>query len=78
MGRDSPHGVDFKVPVIAVFTKYDQFKHDIKMNLEDEGGDREIDFNAEVESVFNQHYLAGLNGTPPFIRLESEDRDVVN
>jgi len=27
----------------------------------------------EVESIFNQHYLAGLRGYPPFIRLESED-----
>ena len=69
---------DFQVPVIAVFTKYDQFKRDIKMKLEDEGRDREMDLNAEVENIFNQHYLAGLNGLPPFIRLESEDHDVVN
>jgi hypothetical protein len=48
------------------------------MKLEDEGRDREMDFNAEVESVFNQHYLASLNGPPPFIRLESEGHDVVN
>jgi len=68
---------DFEVPVIAVFTKYDQFKHDIKMKLEDEGRDPEMDFNAEVENTFNQHYLARLNGPPPFIRLESEGHDVV-
>ena len=78
MGRDSPHDVDVKVPVIAVFTKYDQFKHDIKMMLEDEDCDREMDFNAEVENVFNQRYLAGLNGPAPFIRLESEGHVVVN
>jgi len=69
---------DFPVPVIAVFTKYDQFKRDIKMKLEDEGRDPEMDLNAEVENIFNQHYLASLNGPPPFVRLESEDHDVVN
>ena len=69
---------DFQVPVIAVFTKFDQFKRDIKMKLEYEGRDRETDFNAEVENIFNQHYLAGLNGSPRFVRLESEDQDVFN
>ena len=69
---------NFPVPVIAVFTKYDQFKCDIKMKLEDEGRDPEMELNDEVENIFNQHYLASLNGPPPFIRLESEDRDVVN
>ena len=69
---------DFQVPVIAVFTKYDQFKRDIKMKLQDEGRDPETDLNAEVENTFNQHYLASLNGHPPFIRLESEDHNVVN
>ena len=69
---------DFPVPVIAVFTKYDQFKHDIKMKLEDEDRDQEMDLNAEVDNIFHQHYLAGLNGPPPFIRLESESHDVIN
>ena len=78
MDRDLPHDVDFQVPVIAVFTKYEQFKHDIKMRLEDEGCDQEVDLNAEVESIFNHNYLASLNGPPPFIRLESEDHDVVD
>jgi len=68
---------NFEVPVIAVFTKYDQFKHDIKMKLEDEGRDPEMDFKTEVENTFNQHYMASLNGPPPFIRLESEDHGVV-
>ena len=69
---------DFQVPVIAVFTKYDQFKRDIKMKLEDEGRDEEMDLNTEVEYIFNQHYLAGLNGHPLFICLESEYHSVVN
>ena len=66
---------DFQVPVIAVFTKYDQFKRNIKMKLEDEAhegrGPGKI-FENEVERVFNHHYLANLGRTPPFVRLESE------
>ena len=42
------------------------------MKLEDEGRGRKMDLNAEVENRFKWHYLAGLNGPPPFIRLESE------
>ena len=67
---------DFQVPVIAVFTKYDQFKRNIKMKLEDEAhegrGQGKI-FENEVERVFNHHYLASLGRIPPFVRLESED-----
>jgi hypothetical protein len=59
---------DKNVPVIAVFTKYDQFKRDIKMKLEDEN--RETDLDTEVEKIFDQHYLASLGGDPPFVRLE--------
>jgi hypothetical protein len=32
----------------------------------------ETDIDAEVKRVFEQHYLAGLSGHPPFICLESE------
>ena len=66
---------DFQVPVIAVFTKYDQFKRNIKMQLEDEdleGRGSGKCFENEAESVFNHHYLANLGRTPPFVRLESE------
>ena len=69
---------DVPVPVIAVFTKYDQFKRNIKMKLEDEGRGSEIDLDAEAENIFKRHYLASLNGPPPFIRLESEDHGAVN
>lgn len=57
---------------MAVFTKFDQFKRDIKMRLEDEGRDPETGLDAEVQRVFEHHYLARLAGPPPFIRLESE------
>jgi hypothetical protein len=39
--------------------------------LEDQRRDPAL-LDVEVESVFNQHYLANLTGPPPFIRLESE------
>ena len=64
-----------QVPVIAVFTKFDQFKRNIKMKLEDEGRGPETHFETEMESVFHQYYLDSLSesGPPPFVRLESED-----
>jgi hypothetical protein len=61
----------FQVPVIAVFTKYDQFRLDIEMKLEDEN--RESDLDAEVEKIFDRHYLASLDGHPSWVRLGSED-----
>ena len=48
------------------------------MKLEDEGRYTGIDLNVEVESRFKQHYLAALNGPPPFVRLESEDHCVLD
>jgi hypothetical protein len=62
----------FPVPVIAVFTKYDQFRANMRMVLEDQ--DRDPSFlNAEAERVFSGHYLARLMRSAPFVRLESED-----
>jgi len=60
----------FQVPVIAVFTKYDQFKCNIKMKLENKNC--ETDLDAKVKKIFDQHYLASLGGHPSFVRLESE------
>jgi len=62
---------DKNVPVIAVFTKYDQFRRNIGIKLEDQHRDPSL-LDAEVENVFNEHYMAGLTGppSPPFVRLE--------
>jgi hypothetical protein len=46
--------------VIAVFTKFDQFKLDIEMKLEDQGCDPDGELDTGVESVFNQRYLVHL------------------
>jgi hypothetical protein len=63
-----------QVPVIAVFTKYDQFRRDVRMKLEDQ--DRDSDdptaLNAEVERIYKEEFLAHLKGSSPVVRLESE------
>ena len=59
--------------MIAVFTKYDQFRLDVEMKLEDQGQDPSPTvLNAEMETIFEDHYLANLRGSTPYVRLESE------
>ena len=60
----------FQVPVLALFTKYDQFKRNVQIKFKD---DPETNIDAEVKRGFEQCYLASLSGPPPFICLESED-----
>jgi hypothetical protein len=60
--------------MVAVFTKYDQFRRNIRIKLEDQHRDPSL-LDAEVENVFIEHYLAAIAGSPPFVRLESEDFD---
>jgi hypothetical protein len=62
----------FTVPVIAVFTKFDQFKREIRFKLEDGGRDIGTDLNEEVERLFREHYQAGLGESLLFVRLESK------
>ena len=61
--------------MIAVFTKFDQFRRDIRMKVEDQ--DRNADdpaiVNAEMERVVKEEFLAHLKGSTPIVRLESED-----
>jgi hypothetical protein len=55
--------------VIVVFTKYDQYKRDIKIILEDQGNDTDtVLLNAETERIFKEQFLAHLRGSPPFVR----------
>ena len=74
-GTEDRHKGKFLVPVIAVFTKYEQFRHEISFKLEDQGLDTSDPalLDAEVERIFNEQYLARLAGSPPVVRLESED-----
>jgi hypothetical protein len=64
----------FNVPMIAVFTKYDQFRRDVRMNLEDKGkliGDTSATVASEVEKVFHDEFLGKLQGAPKHICMES-------
>jgi hypothetical protein len=58
--------------VIAVFTKYDQFRREIKMKMEDQPRNPEH-HGDDVENIFNEQFLGHLKGSPPFVRLESKD-----
>jgi hypothetical protein len=57
--------------VIAVFTKYDQFRRNIIIKLEDQDRDPAL-LNDEMERTFGEHYLANLRRSPPFVCLEGE------
>jgi hypothetical protein len=64
------------VPVIAVFTKYDQLRRETSFRLEDQGLETSTDaalLNAEVEKIFKEQYLAKLPVSAPAVCLESED-----
>jgi len=60
--------------VIAVFTKFDQFKRDVEMKLEDEDRYETLETNLvdEVERAFRKYYLGPLGGYPFFVCLESK------
>ena len=62
----------FLVPVIAVFTKFDQFRRDTGFKLEDQNCDPAL-INTEVERIFQEEYMANLKGSAPFVRLASEN-----
>ncbi|KAG6375315.1 hypothetical protein JVT61DRAFT_3541 [Boletus reticuloceps] len=65
-----------KVPVIAVFTKYDQFKRDTKIKLAMRSGGGSLtakDVDGEVEKVFQEQYWGVVKDESPrygYVRLE--------
>ncbi|KAH8981387.1 hypothetical protein EDB86DRAFT_2858441 [Lactarius hatsudake] len=64
---------DENVPVIAIFTKYDQFRRNVKIDVEDYGNPD--DKVSEVaEKVFQEHYLHPLGEGVGFVRLEQMHR----
>jgi hypothetical protein len=63
----------FEVPVIVVFTKYDQFLRNVKMDVLDYPNkypDRSVSEVAEEQ--FNKHYLHPLGDDVGYVCLESE------
>ena len=63
----------FQVPVIAVFTKYDQFLRNVEMHLTDYPNEYPGGNVPEVaENLFQEHYLHPLGSDVRYVRLESE------
>jgi hypothetical protein len=60
----------FQVPVIAVFTKYDQFLRNLEIDLEDYGNSDD-NISDAAEKRFEEHYLRHLGDGARFVRLES-------
>ncbi|KAF8263335.1 hypothetical protein EI94DRAFT_1665623 [Lactarius quietus] len=62
---------DPNVPVIAVFTKYDQFLRNVKMDVSDYP-DKYPDSNGNevAEKLFQDHYLRLLGNNAKYVRLE--------
>ena len=63
----------FQVPVIAVFTKYDQFLFNVKMDVLDDP-DKYLDKSASevAKELFEEHYLRPLGEDVKYVQLESE------
>ena len=64
----------FIVPIIAVFTKYDQFRLEMEFKLEDDGLDNpgQDIIDAKMKKCFEEEYLGKIDGAPRHVRLESE------
>ena len=62
-----------QVPVIAVFTKYDQFLRNVKMDVLDDP-DKYLDRSVTevAKELFEEHYLHPLGDDVGYVQLESE------
>jgi hypothetical protein len=63
----------FQVPVIAVFTKYDQFLRNVKMDVSDDP-DKYLNMGVSevAKELFQEHYLHPLGDDVDYVQLESE------
>ena len=64
----------FQVPVIAVFTKYDQFLRNVKMDVLDDPDSKYLDRSVSevAKELFQEHYLHPLGDDVGYVQLESE------
>ena len=68
-----PHSC--KVPIVVVFTKYDQFLRNVEMHLVDfPSGYPDSNVFEVAEKQFQEHYLHPLGDDVRFVRLESRFR----
>ena len=62
----------FEVPVIVLFTKYDQFRRNVEMHMMDFPNEHQgSNLSDVVEKRFRKHYLRPLGNDVKFMRLES-------
>ncbi|KAH9160351.1 hypothetical protein EDB89DRAFT_2166923, partial [Lactarius sanguifluus] len=57
------------LPVIAVFTKFDQFRRNVQIHVEDFGSPDDNAFD-EAEKRFQEYYVRPLGNEVRFVRLE--------
>ena len=62
----------YEVPVIALFTKYDQFLFNVEMDVWDDPDKYPGEVSEEAEKRFQEHYLRPLGDKARYVRLESE------
>ena len=63
----------FEVPVVVVFTKYDQFRRNVRMDMLDDPDrypDRSVSEVAKEQ--LQKHYVHPLGGDVEYVQLESE------
>ncbi len=66
------------VPVIVVFTKYEDFQDNVKLDLEDKGMEAsEEAAYAECEKRFKEIYCKDVPGSLAVIKLESENQFII-
>ncbi|KAJ7882019.1 hypothetical protein B0H14DRAFT_1491890 [Mycena olivaceomarginata] len=63
---------DKNVPIIAVFTKFEAFRHNIQLDLEDDDERQQVNPQDECERIFKAEYLGRLGKGPKFVRLEGK------
>ena len=63
----------FEVPIIVVFTKYDHFLRNVRMDVSDDPDIYRSRSVSEVaEERFHEHYLRPLGDEVRYVRLQSE------
>lgn len=66
------------VPIIVVFTKYEDFRENVKLDLEDKGMKATEDaVYAECEKKFKEEYCKGVSESLAVIRVEGENQIIV-
>ena len=68
---------DFQVPIIAVFTKYDQFLFNVEMDVSDDP-DKYLNRSVSevAEELFQEHYVYPLGDNASYVWLESKSQAI--